>query len=72
MTLDKFKQLIYFEKYKNYPISARDKFRNYFSSTHGRYKDLDELIRMIETYQINTYGCTLQCAMDHTNERRCR
>lgn len=72
MTLDKFKQLLYFEKYKDYPISARDKFRNYFTTNHGRYKDINEVIKMIERYQVKKYGCTLQSDLDHTNERRCR
>lgn len=72
MTLDKFKQLLYFEKYKDYPISARDKFRNYFTTNHGRYKDINEVIKLIERYQVKKYGCTLQSDLDHTNERRCR
>lgn len=70
MTLENFKQLIYYEKYKDYPISARDKFRAYFTTNHGIYKDINSLIRMIETYQIKKYGCTLQSDIDHTNEKR--
>ena len=60
----------FFEKYKDYPVASRDSFRNYFLHKHGKYVDLELLIRAIEVYQMEKYNQTLQGYMDHTRETR--
>jgi hypothetical protein len=40
-------------------MDSRNDFRAKFHKKHGEFGYLNELIRMIENYQIKTYGCTL-------------
>ena len=54
-----FKLNMYFEEYKDRSLPNRDEFRKNFKKKHGKFQYLNELIRMIETYQIKTYGQTL-------------
>lgn len=51
-----FKLNYYFEKYKDTSIVSRDNFRQKFRKENGRFKYLEELIIMIEKYQIKKYG----------------
>ena len=66
----KFMIIYYINKYKDYPVASRDSFRNYFIHKHGKYEDLEIVIKMIEIYQMNVYGQTIQGYMDHTKEKR--
>lgn len=61
--MEEFKLQFYFNLYKNTSMDSRNDFRAKFHKRHGEFNYLNELIRMIENYQINTYGCTL-----HSNE----
>lgn len=50
---------MYFEMYKDLPLPNRDAFRKNFKKKHGKFQYLEELIYMIEDYQIKNYGETL-------------
>lgn len=54
----------YFALYKNAPLPNRDKFRMKFRTKHGKYLCLEELIVMIERYQLKKYRCTLWNTID--------
>lgn len=54
-----FKLNYYFELYKDLPLPNRDMFRKKFKKKYGRFQHLEELIRMIEKYQIESFGETL-------------
>ena len=57
--MEEFKLNFYFNLYKDKCLPNRDTFRKNFKKEHGNFKYLEELIRMIEDYQINKYGTTL-------------
>lgn len=61
--MEEFKLQFYFNLYKNIPMSNRNQFRAEFIKRHGEYRYLEELIKMIENWQLKKYGCTL-----HKNE----
>lgn len=54
-----FKLNYYFEKYKDVSIVRRNDFRQRFKKENGEFKYLEELIIMIERYQIKKYGTSL-------------
>ena len=49
----------YFEKYKDVSIVSRNDFRQRFRKENGKFTYLEELIMMIERYQIKKYGSSL-------------
>lgn len=51
-----FKLNYYFEKYKEYPLGSITKFKSDFINKEGNFKYLQELIVMIQKYQIKKYG----------------
>ena len=57
--MEDFKLQFYFNLYKDKAMITRSLFRIEFIKRHGEFKYLEELIRMIEDYQINKYGTTL-------------
>lgn len=57
--VEEFKLNFYFNKYKDKSLPNRDDFRRIFKKTHGGFQYLEELILMIEKYQIKKYGRTL-------------
>lgn len=57
--MEDFKLQFYFNLYKDKAMVTRNLFRVEFIKRHGEFKYLEELIRMIEDYQINKYGATL-------------
>lgn len=57
-----FKLNYYFEKYKDVSIVTRNEFRKRFRKENGEFKYLEELITMIERYQIKKYGASLDRA----------
>ena len=57
--MEDFKLQFYFNLYKDKAMITRSLFRVEFIKRHGEFKYLEELIRMIEDYQINKYGTTL-------------
>ena len=56
---EEFKLNFYFSKYKDKSLQNRDEFRRRFKKEHGSFQHLEELIFMIEKYQIKKYGRTL-------------
>ena len=56
--MEEFKLQFYFNLYKNTSMDSRNDFRAKFHKRHGDFRYLNELIRMIENYQIKTFGCT--------------
>ena len=55
-----FKLNYYFEKYKDYPLSSATRFKTAFISENGTFELLNELIVMIQRYQIKKYGVVLE------------
>ena len=51
--MEDFKLQFYFNLYKDKAMITRSLFRIEFIKRHGEFKYLEELIRMIEYYQIN-------------------
>lgn len=51
-----FKLQTYFSMYKDTPLENRGTFRLKFKKKHGEFKYVNELIVMIEKYQIDKYG----------------
>lgn len=49
----------YFNMYKDKALPNRDEFRLNFRKKHGKFQYINELIRMIEDYQMKKYGETL-------------
>lgn len=54
-----FKLNYYFQKYKDTSIVSRNDFRLRFKKENGKFNYLEELIVMIEQYQIKKYGAGL-------------
>lgn len=65
-----FKLQFYFNLLKDKPLPSREKFRGSFKRKYGEFQYIEELILMIEKYQLKKYGTTL--AMDDYEERRTR
>lgn len=59
--MNEFKLKFYFTLYKDRALPNRQKFRYNFKKHHGKFKYIEELIIMIERYQIKKYGTTLGC-----------
>lgn len=59
MVNNDFKLNLYFQMYKDTPLPKRDEFRKKFIKKNGKFECLDELIFMIEQYQVEKYGETL-------------
>lgn len=64
--MEEFKLNFYFNLYKDKEMKNRDVFRANFHKLHGKFNYLEELIIMIEKYQIKNYGCILHS--DEVNE----
>lgn len=54
-----FKLNLYYEKYKDTSIISRKYFKNQFIKENGNFPLLNELLLMIEKYQIKKYGSLL-------------
>ena len=50
--MEEFKLQFYFNLYKNTSMESRNDFRAKFHKRHGEFGYLNELIRMIENYQM--------------------
>ena len=59
MVNNDFKLNLYFQLYKDTPLCKRNEFRKKFIKKNGKFECLDELIFMIEQYQIEKYEETL-------------
>lgn len=57
--MNEFKLQFYFNLYKEKPFNSRDEFRLNFRKKHGRFQYIEELILMIEKYQMKKYGETI-------------
>ena len=67
-----FKLNYYFEKYKEYPMGSVTKFKADFINKEGNFKYLSELIVMIQKYQINKFGFTIDGRIfDWVDNHRC-
>ena len=54
-----FKLNYYFEKLKDTSFVSRQEFREMFKKKYGKFQHVNDLIMMIETYQIKKYGCRI-------------
>lgn len=54
-----FKLNYYFELYKESPISSNEDFKMKFIKKHGDFRYLNELVIMINKYQVKKYGTNL-------------
>lgn len=54
-----FKLNYYFEKYKDKSLNSNEDFRLKFIKENGKFEYLNELILMINRYQVKKYGCNL-------------
>lgn len=59
MGMNEFKLQFYFNLYKDKPLQNRNDFRKKFKKECGEFQYLEELILMIEKYQLKKYGETL-------------
>lgn len=57
--MDDFKLEFYYNLYKDKSLESREKFRQKFRKEHGEFEYLEKLIIIIENYQLQKYGCTL-------------
>jgi hypothetical protein len=57
--MNEFKLQFYFNLYKNKALPNRDEFRKNFKKNYGEFQYTEELIKMIEKYQMRKYGETL-------------
>ena len=55
-----FKLNYYFTLFKDIPLCGRKKFRENFIKKYGNFQYLEELIIMLENYQIEKYGVLLR------------
>jgi hypothetical protein len=51
-----FKLNYYFNKLKDLPFQSREKFKSRFIKRYGRFELLNELVLMVENYQMEKYG----------------
>ena len=54
-----FKLNYYFEKYKDTSLNSNEDFRLKFIKENGKFEYLNELILMINRYQVKKYGSNL-------------
>lgn len=54
-----FKLNYYFNELKDLPFQSREKFKSRFIKRYGRFELLNELVLMVEKYQIEKYGQTI-------------
>lgn len=66
--MNEFKLNFYFTLYKDKPLPNRLLFRERFKKHHGYFQYLEELIVMIERYQMKKYGHTLSFNNYRTKE----
>ena len=59
ITMLDFKLKMFFAMYSDVPLPTRREFRDNFKKKHGEFQYLEELIIMIEKFQIKKYGTTL-------------
>lgn len=57
--LEEFLYKLYFEMYKDFPVTSTEEFRRFFRKKHGDYKYLNELVRDLQNYQIKKHGQTI-------------
>ena len=57
--LEEFLYRLYFEMYKEFPVTSTEEFRRFFRKKHGEYKYLNELVRDLQNYQIKKHGQTI-------------
>ena len=57
--LEEFLYRLYFEMYKDFPVTSTEEFRRFFKKRHGEYKYLNELVRDLQNYQIKKHGQTI-------------
>ena len=57
--MNEFKLNFYFNLYKDKALPNRDEFRKNFKKNYGNFQYIEELIRMVEKYQMKKYGETL-------------
>ena len=57
--MEDFKLDFYFNLYKDKALVNRVEFRKNFKKKHGEFQYIEELILMIEKYQLKKYGETL-------------
>lgn len=55
-----FKLNYYYYKYRNTPLPTSDIFRTTFRKKNGKFPYINELILMINIYQVKKYGETLR------------
>lgn len=68
-----FKLKMFFVMYRDVPLPTRREFRDSFKKKHGEFQYLEELIIMIEKFQIKKYGTTLargELLVHNTEEER--
>lgn len=73
--MNEFKLNFYFNLYKDKALPNRDEFRKNFKKNYGNFQYTEELIKMIEEYQMKKYGETLHdgSLIEHrTSEERYR
>lgn len=71
--MSEFKLQFYFNLYRDKSLPNREEFRKNFKKNYGEFQYIEELIKMIEEYQIKKYGETLHNGklIDHrTREER--
>lgn len=57
--MNEFKLEYYFALYKDKPLPSRNEFRMSFRKKNGKFIYIEELILMIEQYQVKKYGETI-------------
>ena len=63
-----FKLNYYFEILKDEAFDNRKKFRERFIKKFGKFQFLEELIIMVEQYQIKKYGSLINSAKDRKSK----
>ena len=54
-----FKLNYYFNKLKDLPFQSRNEFKGNFIRKYGNFELLNELVLMVENYQMEKYGQTI-------------
>lgn len=54
-----FKLNYYFNELKDLPFQSRNEFKGNFIRKYGKFELLNELVLMVENYQIEKYGQTI-------------
>ena len=50
---------LYFEMYKDFPVTSTEEFRRFFKRKHGEFILLNDLVRDLQNYQIKKHGQTI-------------